>query len=65
MNLETANIATALVLIYAIVGAVIVILSAAGHVDPKLALSFAAYLKQMAIAVGGLAIGRGLAARRP
>lgn len=64
MNLETANVATALVLIYALVGAALVILSAAGHVDPKLALSFRSYLEQMAIAVAGLAVGRGLAARK-
>lgn len=63
MNLETANIATILVLVYAVVGAVLVILSAVAHVDPKLALSFKAYLEQMAIAAAGLAIGRGLASR--
>lgn len=65
MDLSTGNIATALVLFYAVVGAAIVILSAAGVVtDHDLTLSFAKYLEQMAIAAGGLAIGRGLAARK-
>lgn len=62
MNLSTANVATLLVLFYALVGAVLVILSAAGHVDPALRLSFEDYLSRMAIAAGGLAIGRGLTA---
>jgi hypothetical protein len=61
-NLDTAAVATALVLIYALVGAVLVVLSAIGHVDPAMRLSFASYLAQMAIAVAGLAVGRGLAA---
>lgn len=65
MNLETSNIATALVVIYALVGAALVILSAVGHVDPALRLTFPNYLAQMAIAVAGLAVGRGLKARRP
>jgi hypothetical protein len=62
MNLSTSNIATALVVIYAVVGAALVILSAITHVDPALALSFKTYLAQMAIATGGLAIGRGIKA---
>jgi hypothetical protein len=64
MKLDASNVATILVLVYAVLGAVLVLLSAAVHVDPKLALSFADYLGQMAIATGGLAIGRGLAARK-
>lgn len=62
--LETGNIATLLVLAYALVGAALVILSAVGHVDPALRLSFHDYLSQMSIAAGGLAIGRGLAATK-
>lgn len=64
MNLETSNVATALVIVYALIGGALVILSAVGHVDPALQLSFRSYLEQMAIAVGGLAIGRGLASRK-
>jgi hypothetical protein len=64
LNLDTANVATALVVLYALVGAALVILSAVGHVDSALQLTFRQYLEQMAIAAGGLAIGRGLAARR-
>jgi hypothetical protein len=61
LNLETSNVATILVVIYAVVGGVLVILSAIGHPDLALRLSFASYLSQMAIAVGGLAVGRGIA----
>jgi hypothetical protein len=64
VKLDVANIATILVLIYAVVGAALVVLSAITHVDPKLALSFSEYLKQMAVATAGLAVGRGLAARK-
>lgn len=64
LNLDAANVATGLVLLYALVGAVLVILSAIIHVDPKLALSFHDYLAQMAIAAAGLAVGRGLAAQK-
>lgn len=63
-SLNTANVATILVLVYAVLGAVLVVLSAVAHVDPKLALSFDHYLAQMAIATAGLAVGRGLAARK-
>lgn len=62
--LDVANVATVLVLIYAVVGAALVVLSAVAHPDPKLALSFSDYLSQMAIATGGLAVGRGLAAKK-
>lgn len=67
LNLNVANVATWLVLIYAVLGAAVVILSAAGSVhDRDLALSFNAYLESMAVAVAGLAIGRGLnAVNRP
>lgn len=64
MNLETSNIATALVLIFAVVGAILVILAAIGHVDPALRLSFKDYLEAMAFAVGFLAVGRGIKAAR-
>lgn len=60
MNLALVPVATVLVLIFAIVGGVLVILSAVGHVDHALALSFPTYLKQMVVAVAGLAVGRGL-----
>ena len=63
-RLEIVPVATVLVLIYALIGGALVILSAAGHVDHALQLSFKTYLEQMAIAVGGLAIGRGLAVKR-
>ena len=62
--LDAAHVATILVCVYAVVGAVLVILSAILHDDPQLRLSFANYLSQMAVATGGLAIGRGLAARK-
>lgn len=64
MNLDTANVATALVLFYALIGGILVILSALGDVDPKLTLSFNSYLESMAIAAAGLAIGRGIKAGR-
>lgn len=63
MNLSTANVATILVLGYALVGAALVIISAIGHVAPELQLSFKDYLGQMAVAAGALAIGRGLTAK--
>lgn len=59
--LDVGNVATVLVLIYAIIGGVLVILSAVdASNDPALRLSFATYLSQMAVATAGLAIGRGL-----
>lgn len=63
-KLEVLPVATILVILYALVGAALVVLSAVGHVDPKLALSFKEYLTQMAIAAAGLAVGRGIAARK-
>lgn len=62
--LTFGNVATLLVLVYAVVGAVLVVLSAVTHVDPALQLSFAKYLEQMAIATAGLAVGRGIKATR-
>jgi hypothetical protein len=64
LNLDAANVATLLVLVYAGLGAVVVVLSIITSVDPKLALSFDQYLQSMAVAAGGLAVGRGLAARK-
>lgn len=61
--LTVGNVATVLVLLYAVLGAVLVVLSATVDVNSELQLSFKAYLEQMAIAAGGLAIGRGLAKR--
>lgn len=63
-QLHAAPVATVLVLAFAFVGGVLVIVSAVGHVDPKLALSFHDYLGEMAVAVAGLAVGRGLAAKK-
>lgn len=60
MNLDTAHVATVLVLVYALVGGALVVISALGHVDPEVRLTFNQYLSSMAIAAGGLAIGRGL-----
>lgn len=61
-KLDVANIATALVLVYAAVGGALVLLSAVADVEPELRLTFAQYLERMAWAVGGLAIGRGIKA---
>ncbi|HEX2265854.1 MAG TPA: hypothetical protein VHH14_06190 [Solirubrobacterales bacterium] len=57
-------VATALVIIYAVVGGILVLVSAVGGADitEELRLSFKEYLEQMAIAVGALSIGRGLTA---
>lgn len=57
-------VASTLVYIYALVGGALVIISAVGGADitEELRLSFADYLDQMAIAIGGLAIGRGILA---
>ena len=64
MNLSLANVATILVLGYAIVGAALVLLSATGVVNStELQLSFRVYLEQMAIATAGLAVGRGISTR--
>lgn len=61
-RLEVLPVATILVVLYALIGGTLVILSAVGHVDHALTLSFRTYLEQMAIAVAGLAVGRGVAA---
>jgi hypothetical protein len=56
-------VATALVIIYACVGGILVILSAVlTHINPALDLSYKEYLQQMAIAAGALSVGRGLTA---
>lgn len=60
MKFELIPVATVLVVLYALVGGALVIVSAVGHVDPALALSFKSYLTQMAVACAGLAVGRGL-----
>jgi hypothetical protein len=58
-----APVATRLILIYALVGAALVVLSATlNHIDPTLKLSYKDYLEQMAIAAGALSIGKGLVA---
>lgn len=64
-DLSKANIATALVLIIALAGAVLVIVSAVGHPDPAIRLTFKEYIQDMAIAVGLLAVGRGVAKTVP
>ena len=53
----TAPIATVLVIIFAVVGG-IVVLTQPGT------LSFKEYLESITVAVAGLAVGRGLAARK-
>jgi hypothetical protein len=57
-------ITTWLVFIYAGIGGVLVIISAVAGDDitKELRLSFKDYLEQMAIAIGALAIGRGVLA---
>jgi hypothetical protein len=56
-------VATVLVVIYAVIGGVLVILSASlDHIDAALKLSYKDYLEQMAIAAGALSIGRGIVA---
>jgi hypothetical protein len=56
-------VVTTLVVIWAVVGGVLVILSAAlNHIDPAIRLSFKDYLDQMSVAVAGLAVGRGVTA---
>lgn len=58
--LDTAHVATILVLVYAVVGGLLVVISALGHVDPEVRLTFNQYLNSMAVAAGLLAVGRGL-----
>lgn len=62
--LTVGNVATVLVVLYALVGATLVVLSATGDVANELQLSFNDYLEAMVVAAGGLAIGRGVAARK-
>lgn len=62
--LTVGNVATVLVVLYALVGGTLVVLSATGDVANELQLSFEEYLKHMGIAVAGLAVGRGVAARK-
>jgi hypothetical protein len=58
-----APVVTWLVIIYAVVGATLVVLSATlNHIEPALKLSYKDYLEQMAIAAGALSIGKGLVA---
>jgi hypothetical protein len=59
-RLEVLPVATLLVLVYALVGGVLVIVSAVAHVDPDLRLSFSDYLSRMVVATAGLAVGRGI-----
>lgn len=61
---QMVPVATALIFIYAAVGAALVIISAIGGDDitAELRLSFKDYLEQMAIAIGALSIGRGILA---
>lgn len=53
--LEKFPVATALVLVYAVVGGVVVITGGE--------LSFKEYMESMSVAAGGLAIGRGFASK--
>lgn len=62
--LDVGAVATLLVVLYAVIGGVLVIVSAVGSVEPELRLTFNAYLESMAVAAAGLAVGRGLAVRR-
>jgi hypothetical protein len=57
-------VATTLVVIYAVVGGILVLVSAIGGTDitQELRLSFKDYLEQMAIAGAALSVGRGLTA---
>jgi hypothetical protein len=56
-------VVTALVVIWAVVGGALVILSATlDSIDPALRLTFKEYLDQMGPAVAGLAVGRGVTA---
>ncbi len=65
MNLENSNVATALIVIAAIVGAVMVVLSAVvDGIDPDLRLSFEDYIQALFVGGGLLSVGRGLKARR-
>jgi hypothetical protein len=61
---QMVPVATTLIYIYAAVGAILVVISAVGgdDVTSDLRLSFKDYIDQMAVAIGGLAIGRGILA---
>jgi hypothetical protein len=60
---QMVPLATGLVVLYALLGAAMVIISAVvGDVTEDLRLSFKDYLQQMATAIAGLAIGRGILA---
>jgi hypothetical protein len=61
---EMVPVATTLIYIYAVVGGLLVIISAIGGDDitEEIRLSFKDYLEQMAIAIGALSIGRGILA---
>lgn len=64
MNLDTKNVATWLVLIIAVLGAAVVVLSAIDVVsDPQMRLSFTDYISAMGVAAGLLAVGRGIGSR--
>ena len=60
MNLDSSNIATWIVVLIAIVGAALVLLSAITTVDPALKLTFGSYIEKVGVAAGLLAVGRGL-----
>jgi hypothetical protein len=61
---QMAPVAATLIYIYAAVGGILVVISAIGGEDitKELRLSFKDYLDQMATAIAGLAIGRGILA---
>jgi len=61
---QMVPVATYLIYIYAGVGGLLVILSAAmgDDITKELRLSFKDYLEQMAVAIGALSIGRGILA---
>lgn len=61
---QMVPVATSLIYIFAAVGGLLVIVSAIGGNDitSELRLSFKDYLDQMATAIAGLAIGRGILA---
>lgn len=62
--ISAGSVATVLVLLFAVIGGAMVVLSATvSGIDPDLRLSFQDYLSAMAVAAGGLAIGRGLTSR--
>jgi len=60
MSLDTTNVATWIVVLIALVGAALVLLSALITVDPALKLTFASYIEKVGVAAGLLAVGRGI-----